>query len=240
MALASPPVKFIQSSLLMTQMPISHHPQLLSYPIPIRKPAGPLNRFCIASRRGVHTLSSVTRQASSSGDFSPTIGELLSEVSVFKATGEGVVLKDLWDQNEGMAVVALLRHFGCPCCWELASELKAAKSKMESAGVKLIAIGVGEPKKALLFAERLPFPVDCLYADPGRKAKVLSRFDSLRKAVQNYTIEATPDDRSGVLQQGGMFVFKGKELVYARKDEGTGDHAPLNDIIDICCQVPVS
>jgi hypothetical protein len=33
------------------------------------------------------------------------------------------------------------------------------------------------------------------------QAKVFSRFDALRKAVKNYTIEATPDDRSGVLQQ---------------------------------------
>ena len=106
-------------------------------------------------------------------------------------------------------------------------------------------------------AGRLPFPLDSLYADPERKAynllglyygigrtffnpasaKVLSRsrFEALRKAVQNYTIEATPDDRASVLQQGGMFVFKGKELLYAWKDEGTGDHAPLDDIFDICC-----
>uniref|UniRef100_A0A2N9G064 Uncharacterized protein n=1 Tax=Fagus sylvatica TaxID=28930 RepID=A0A2N9G064_FAGSY len=106
----------------------------------------------------------------------------------------------------------------------------------------------------------LPFPVDCLYADPERKAydilglyygfgrtffnpasaKVFSRFESLRKAAKNYTIRATPDDRSSVLQQGGMFVFKGKELLYARKDEGTGDHAPLDDIFDVCCKVPVA
>lgn len=37
-----------------------------------------------------------------------------------------------------------------------------------------------------------------------------------------------------------MFVFKGKELVFARKDEGTGDHAPLDDILDICCKVPAA
>ncbi|CAN0917758.1 Thioredoxin-like protein AAED1, chloroplastic [Linum grandiflorum] len=147
------------------------HPQFPSTAAARTKPAGPLIGFCMASGPGAQRLPPVAVQPSSSGDFSPTtIGELLSEVSVFKASGEAAVFKDLWDQNGGMAVVALLRHFGCPCCWELASELKEAKSKFESAGVKLIAIGVGEPKKALLFAERLPFPVDCLYADPGRKA----------------------------------------------------------------------
>ena len=42
------------------------------------------------------------------------------------------------------------------------------------------------------------------------------------------------------LYQGGMFVFKGKQLLYARKDEGAGDHAPLDDIFDVCCKVPVA
>lgn len=37
-----------------------------------------------------------------------------------------------------------------------------------------------------------------------------------------------------------MFVFKGNELLFARKEEGTGDHASLNDIFDICCKVPVA
>lgn len=159
-----------------------------------------------------------------------------------------------------MAVVALLRHFGCPCCWDLASALKESKERFDSAGVKLIAVGVGTPDKARILAERLPFPLDCLYADPDRKAydvlglyygfgrtffnpasaKVLLRFEALQKAVKNCTIKATPDDKSSVLQQGGMFVFKGKQLVYARKDEGTGDHAPLDDVFDVCCKVPVA
>eukprot|EP00261_Vitis_vinifera_P001007 XP_002263959.2 PREDICTED: thioredoxin-like protein AAED1, chloroplastic isoform X2 [Vitis vinifera] len=199
-------------------------------------------------------------RASSTSDFNPDIGEILGEVSVFTASGESVLFKDLWDQKEGMAVVALLRHFGCPCCWDLASALKESKERFDSAGVKLIAVGVGTPDKARILAERLPFPLDCLYADPDRKAydvlglyygfgrtffnpasaKVLLRFEALQKAVKNYTIKATPDDKSSVLQQGGMFVFKGKQLVYARKDEGTGDHAPLDDVFDVCCKVPVA
>ncbi|XP_077233892.1 thioredoxin-like protein AAED1, chloroplastic isoform X1 [Tasmannia lanceolata] len=190
-----------------------------------------------------------------------SVSEILFDVPILTAsTGESVLFKDLWDQNEGMAVVVLLRHFGCPCCWELASTLKDLKPTFDLAGVKLIAIGVGTPDKARILAERLPFPLDSLYADPHRKAydvlglyyglgctffnpasaKVFSRFESLQKAVKNYTISATPDDRSSVLQQGGTFVFKGKNLLYARKDEGTGDHAPLDEIIDICCKTPVA
>ncbi|KAL8528914.1 hypothetical protein ACS0TY_006401 [Phlomoides rotata] len=120
----------------------------------------------------------------------------------------------------------------------------------------------GEPVKFkdLWDQQELPFPSDSLYADPDRKAynilglyfgvlrtflnpasiKVFSRLEEVKKAMKNYTIKATPSDRSSVLQQGGMFVFKGKQLLYARKDEGTGDHAPLDDILNICCKVPTS
>ncbi|TVU45256.1 hypothetical protein EJB05_04737 [Eragrostis curvula] len=218
-----------------------------------RSPAGPSPVWISAA-----SSSSVP---STSPDAGSSIGDALGGVEIYSAaTGEPVLFRDLWDQNEGMAVVALLRHFGCPCCWELASVLRDTKEKFDSAGVKLIAVGVGSPAKARILGERLPFPLEYLYADPERKAydllglyfgigrtffnpasvKVFSRFDSLKEAVKNYTIEATPDDRAGVLQQGGMFVFKGKELIYARKDEGTGDHAPLDDVLNICCKVPVS
>ncbi|XP_031389483.1 thioredoxin-like protein AAED1, chloroplastic isoform X1 [Punica granatum] len=217
----------------------------------------PVNREALAARTRV-----VARASASVSGFSPDISDKLGDVGIFNAAGEPVLFTDLWDQKEGIAVVALLRHFGCFCCWELAASLKEAKPRFDAAGVKLIAVGVGEPLKARMLAERLPFPMDCLYADPERKVydvmglyfgigrtffnpasmKVFSRprFEAMKKAMENYTIQATPDNRSSVLQQGGMFVFKGKELLYARKDEGTGDHAPLDDIFDVCCKVPVS
>uniref|UniRef100_A0A0E0KIJ6 Thioredoxin domain-containing protein n=1 Tax=Oryza punctata TaxID=4537 RepID=A0A0E0KIJ6_ORYPU len=241
----------------------------VSLPPSARPSAAPRRGLLIPGRRGCLRLrgSPATPAAaagspsvpSSSPEAGSGIGDALGGVAIFSAaTGEPVLFRDLWDQNEGMAVVALLRHFGCPCCWELASVLTDTKEKFESAGVKLIAVGVGTPDKARILAERLPFPLDYLYADPERKAydllglyfgigrtffnpasvKVFSRFDSLKEAVKNYTIEATPDDRASVLQQGGMFVFRGKELIYARKDEGTGDHAPLDDVLNICCKAP--
>ncbi|GAB2225562.1 hypothetical protein Droror1_Dr00006359 [Drosera rotundifolia] len=203
----------------------------------------------------------VSAAAVASSEFGDDVAEILGGVTVYAAgTGKAVKFRNLWDQKQGIAVVVLLRHFGCICCWELASVLKESIPKFDSAGMKLIAVGVGTPDKARMLAELLPFPLECLYADPERKAydvlglyygigrtffnpaslKVFSRKDSLKKAAKNYTIDATPADRSGVLQQGGMFVFRGKELLYARKDEGTGDHAPLEDIFDVCCKVPVT
>ncbi|KAI4998165.1 hypothetical protein ZWY2020_053507 [Hordeum vulgare] len=194
-------------------------------------------------------------------DAGTTAWDALGGVSVFAAgTGDAVPLRDLWDPSEGVVVVALLRHFGCFCCWELASDLKKSMPKFESAGAKLIGIGVGTSDKARILADGLPFPVDSLYADPERKAydvlglyhglgrtlfspasaKIYSRLDSIKEATKNYTLKGTPADLTGVMQQGGMFVFKGKQLVYAWRDEGTGDHAPLDDVLRMCRQVPIA
>ncbi|KAG7539354.1 Peroxiredoxin-like 2A/B/C [Arabidopsis suecica] len=193
-------------------------------------------------------------------DYREDIGEILGDVSIFTASGQRVQFSDLWDQKDGIAAVVLLRHFGCVCCWELATALKEAKPRFDAAGVKLIAVGVGTPDKARILATRLPFPMECLYADPERKAydvlglyyglgrtffnpastKVFSRFNEIREATKNYTIEATPEDRSSVLQQGGTFVFRGKKLLYGRKDEGTGDHPSLDDVINVCCKATVA
>ncbi|KAF8404842.1 hypothetical protein HHK36_009731 [Tetracentron sinense] len=240
-------------------LPSSSHPSLPQFPA-IHHPSSPFSSINLRSKKLTKKSSLRFVARASPSEFSDGISEILGDVGVFTAAGEPVLFKDLWDQKEGMAVVALLRHFGCPCCWELASALKESKPSFESAGVKLIAVGVGSPDKARILAQRLPFPLDCLYADPDRKAydvlglyygfgrtffnpasaKVFSRFETLQKAVKNYTVEATPYDRGSVLQQGGMFVFKGKQLLYARKDEGTGDHAPLDEILDICCKVPAA
>ena len=41
--------------------------------------------------------------------------------------------------------------------WELASALKDAKARFDSAGVKLVAVGVGTPDKARMLADRVCF-----------------------------------------------------------------------------------
>ncbi|KAG8474868.1 hypothetical protein CXB51_031600 [Gossypium anomalum] len=206
--------------------------QIPSLKFPISSPIKLKPAKLFTSNNGTNN-SGVVGKASTS-EFSADIGDVLGEVTIFTAADQPVFLKGLWDQNQvnftpflllktcsdlsllliyslhpqqGIAVVALLRHFGCPCCWELALELKEAKARFESAGVTLIAIGVGTLNEARFLAERLPFPMDCLYADPNRETKVFSRFESLQEAVKNYTIEATPDKTSSVLQQVSLISF---------------------------------
>ncbi|XP_010484433.1 PREDICTED: thioredoxin-like protein AAED1, chloroplastic isoform X2 [Camelina sativa] len=178
-------------------------------------------------------------------DYREDIGEILGDVSIFTASGQRVQFSDLWEQNDGIAAVVLLRHFGCVCCWELATALKEAKPRFDAAGVRLIAVDVGTPDKARILATRA-YDVLGLYYGLGRtffnpaSKKVFSRFKEIREATKNYTIEATPEDRSSVLQQGGTFVFRGKKLLYGRKDEGTGDHPSLDDVINVCRKTAVA
>lgn len=191
---------------------------------------------------------------------SSTEAKALSTITILTSDGLPVQFQQLWDQNNGTAVVAFLRHFGCPLCWEFAASLRDAKPKFDVAGVKLIAIGVGTPDKARILAERLPFPKESLYADPDRKAydalglyyglgrtffnpasaKVLGRLETIQKALKGYTLDATPEDRASVLQQGGLYIFRGTQLLYARKDEGTGDHASLDDVLNMCCSAAIA
>ncbi|XP_057724510.1 uncharacterized protein LOC130940313 isoform X2 [Arachis stenosperma] len=234
---STPTLQSLKPSLPSISPPSSHAPSLMlltSSKLTGPSPTGP---FALTRR---HNLSA----RASTSHYTPTVAEELADVTIFTASGDPIAFKDLWDQNQGIAVVALLRHFGCPCCWELASALKEAKARFDSAGVKLIAVGVGGPSKARMLAERILTARHIMFWIYIMVLVVhsltLPVFDALRNATKNYTIEATPDNRSGVLQQGGMFVFKGKELLYARKDEGTGDHAPLDDIFEVCCRNPIA
>ena len=75
--------------------------------------------------------SVISRGASTSTFYNEA--DLISSINIFTTSGEPVQFKDLWDQRNVMAVVALLRHFGCRCCWEFASTLKDVKPNFDSA-----------------------------------------------------------------------------------------------------------
>lgn len=177
------------------------------------------------------------------------------DITIFTTDGASVKFTDLWDQKNGKAIVAFLRHFGCPFCWEFAAALREAKPQFDAAGFKLITIGVGPSSKAQVLAEKLPFPAECLYADPDRKAydalglyhgvartwlnpasmQIFTRLDKVAEAVKGWNLDVMPDNTSATLQQGGVYVFEGSKVLYARKDESTGDHSKIDDILNSCC-----
>ncbi|EIE25407.1 hypothetical protein COCSUDRAFT_61626 [Coccomyxa subellipsoidea C-169] len=167
------------------------------------------------------------------------------EVKVLNVRGDSVSVKDLTTKN---------RTF----CWQQAKDLLAAKPEFDAVGVDLVALSVGVPEKGKLFCERVPFPEELLFLDPDRLAyselalyegigrTFFSRatpaalsglnFDKFKEAVKGYTFDMTkPPKNDDAFQQGGLFIFDGAEVLYAHKDAGTADHAPMADVIAACC-----
>ena len=68
-----------------------------------------MGSIVLKDKRGSNVIS---RAASASTSYNEA--DLISSFNIFTASGEPVQFKDLWDQSNGMVVVALLRHFGCP------------------------------------------------------------------------------------------------------------------------------
>ena len=57
--------------------------------------------------------------------------------------------------------------------------------------------------------------------------------DALKAATKNYTM-IPPPKADDALQQGGLMVVNGKDVLYAWRDEGTADHAPVAQILAAC------
>lgn len=55
--------------------------------------------------------------------------------------------------------------------------------------------------------------------------------EGLKSATKNFKPLAPPKPRDAV-QQGGLYVFKGTTTLLAHKDEGTGDHARPDVVLE--------
>lgn len=129
------------------------------------------------------------------------------------------------------------------------------KPVLDAAGVKLIAVSIGTPERALDFVRETEFPPENLFADPDAAS-----YDALRlnASLANFSQKSTPEgiaarwqkdgarDLLGVLrrwkpwippkpeqgfQQGGTFVFDGVEPRYRFYDPSTGVNAPFDDVL---------
>lgn len=113
-------------------------------------------------------------------------------------------------------------------------------------------IGAGTPSSGKIFCSKLPFPEENLFVDPERGVysalgcyEGLSRtfmdpstaaalqkrgLDGVRDAAKNYSM-IPPINMQSALQQGGVFVVDGARVLYSWRDGGTGDHAPIEDVL---------
>ncbi|KAK9834214.1 hypothetical protein WJX84_000088 [Apatococcus fuscideae] len=152
------------------------------------------------------------------------ISELWKGKNVYTTGGQVVEASQLIN---GATVIALMRHFGC---WKQAQSLLQHKPEMDSAGVSLVAIGIGTPDTGAEFCKRSGFLADNLYCDPDKTLYTSLSFrrgwmstlftwrsfpalwalffpnqSSLKDVMQNYDNNMTlPSDVQMTLQQGGV------------------------------------
>ena len=127
---------------------------------------------------------------------------------------------------------------------------------LQKKGAKLVCVSIGTPERAKDFVAETGFPSEFLFADPEnacydalRLHKGLARTflavstpfsikdriekdgaEDLREILPRWKPWLPPKADQG-LQQGGTFVFKGREAVLAHYDESTGAHADFQTVL---------
>jgi len=137
------------------------------------------------------------------------------------------------------------------------------KPRLDDAGVKLFFVGIGTPERAVDFTRETKFPAENLFADPDAKCYsalelkkgVVETFfspttpysflDRMRKGSEGLADLKDilkrwipggmwiPPKRGQALNQGGMFVFKGKQTLFAHYDPSTGAHADIQEVMQL-------
>jgi len=128
--------------------------------------------------------------------------------------------------------------------------------QLNSAGVKLIAVGIGTGERAKEFCAHVPFPEENLFADPenvcydslGLKKGFATTFlrpetpysilerqqkdgaKDMLDALKRWKMWIPPKLEQG-LQQGGTFVFDGSNELFQHYDPSTGAHADLSQVL---------
>lgn len=89
------------------------------------------------------------------------------DVQVLGANGKPVQLSSLWKRK--VLVLAFTRHFGCPQCKEMVSQLIDANEALSERGLRLAIISHASPEAAKSFCKSWAPDATCL-ADPDRTA----------------------------------------------------------------------
>jgi len=135
--------------------------------------------------------------------------------------------------------------------------------QLRAEGVKLLAVGIGTPERGAEFADHVGFdpehlftdPENCLYTTLNFKKDVGSlafnaatpfalldrvktgKTQDLSNALARWKPWIPPKLDQG-LQQGGVLVFQGHDLLFERKDPSTGAHVNLDTLLKVALQPP--
>lgn len=145
--------------------------------------------------------------------------DLAPDLEVATATGERIRLSSLW--TEKPVLLVFTRHFGCPQCKEMLSQLVESKADIERSGLTIAAVTQGTPAEVAEFCERQAPGIVCL-SDPERNvyhAYGLQRGNLWQVAISPQVLVGTararkrghhaelPLEGQDVMQMSGTFVI---------------------------------
>lgn len=211
---------------------------------PVALPMRRLAPVTTRARQGIKAAAAMTDETLLQNPF------FNSEIQVLNMKNQEVPLGQV---TEGKTVVSLLRHLGCPWCWDHARTMLAMKPQIEAMGFKLVILSMGEPVNGgKTFCKELPFPEELLFLDPTQAVyKQLSLYsmnmfmgmdfvnatmDGMQKnknlmdTLGRYKLIQPPNPEI-VLQLGGTYVVVGDKLLLGHMEKGVGSHADTADIL---------
>jgi len=89
------------------------------------------------------------------------------DVEMVTAQGQPIRLSTLW--KDKTILLVFTRHFGCPQCKEMLSQIVAERTEIERAGLTIVVVTQGTPDDAAEFCKQRAPGMLCL-ADPERQA----------------------------------------------------------------------
>lgn len=163
------------------------------------------------------------------------------EAKVYNANGQPVQISTLW--ADGPILLTFLRHFGWIFCREWLAQLEQAHEKITSVGLRLQAIGLGEPKHARYFCGKLAPHVTC-HVDQDKKAYAIyglrqagltemmnpAMYMASARAIAGGHIQGEATGDTWMLP--GTFIVDGDGIVqYAYYSQHAGDHPDINKML---------
>lgn len=156
--------------------------------------------------------------------------------------GQSMPLGDLIGTGQRPVLLLLLRQFGCMLCRRCVGHVIKIYPRLEELGIRVIAVGTGQPEAALKFAQETNFP-GRIVTDPSRALyRAFNCKRGLRLCMGKRTLAAAKMARAegysqgaaagDLYQLGGVFLLSRDDgILFQHISMFAGDSADLREML---------
>lgn len=170
-----------------------------------------------------------------------TPGDKAPDSVVVNTDNKPVNLADLW--SDGPTLLVFLRHFGCIFCRERLNQLAHSQAEIEAAGLRIVAVGIGEAQHAEQYCAPIVPQALCLASEDAaiyqsygfshvKLGDILS-FTAVKNTVRAFTTSTVFREVTGDFRMigGTLLVDKDGVVQYAYYSKTPGDHPPFSVVL---------